>query len=274
MLRPLPLDLLTFLLPLSAGALAFVLGRSFRRWPRALRIGTVVLALAVVAAGATSLARILPSDAGLVMSWLGGPTVLLSGVALLLLGVVWGVPNRSLSSGFLAALTALAGCLLLIETSGRLWWRFCAAQAWQRSADAEGCLQQSSGLTCSPAAAVMLLHRHGISSTEGEMAYLAGTSLFGTDAHSMTRALRWKAQPHGWQAEVRQTDYEACVRQTAPFVAHVTRPSLGHALLVEKMSADQVEVLDPLDGRRRKMSRADFEQVWDGTAIQLVRPGE
>jgi ABC-type bacteriocin/lantibiotic exporter with double-glycine peptidase domain len=187
--------------------------------------------------------------------------------------VVWSVPNRSLSSGFLGCLVALAGCLLLIEASGRLWWRFCAPGAWQRSADAKGRLQQSSGFTCSPAA-VMLLHRHGIPSSEGEMAYLAGTSLFGTDALATTRALQRKARPHGWQARVVHADYEACAGLEAPFLAHVSGPALGHALLVERAGPDLVEVLDPLDGSRRKMSRAGFERVWDGTAIYLVRAGE
>src|SRR5262249_26849544 len=153
-------------------------------------------------------------------------------------------------------------------------WRFCAPQSWQRYADAEGRLQQSSGLTCSPAVAVMLLHRYGIRASEGEMAYLAGTSLFGTDAYSIARALQRKVEPHGWHVLVRHPDYEACAREKGPFLAHVKGPYLGHALLVESASSDEVKVVDPLDGRRRTMSQADFEKVWDGTAIHVVRDEE
>ncbi|HKB39674.1 MAG TPA: cysteine peptidase family C39 domain-containing protein, partial [Gemmataceae bacterium] len=73
---------------------------------------------------------------------------------------------------------------------------------------------------------------------------------------------------------VRHPDYEACAREKGPFLAHVKGPYLGHALLVESASSDEVKVVDPLDGRRRTMSQADFEKVWDGTAIHVVRDEE
>jgi hypothetical protein len=269
MLRPLGLDILGFLLPICGGASAFLAGRSLRRLPRAAQIVLVALCVGLVGVAGLPLLRSIPDDVARMLSLLGGATVLLSGVALFLLGVVWSVPGRSLSSGFLAALAALAGCLLLIESGGRLWWRFCAPQMWQRSADTKGHLQQSSAVSCSPAAAVMLLHHHGIDASEGEMAYLSGTSLFGTDAHGMARALARKGYPHGMTALAQRTDYEARLRRGGPFLAHVQQSLTGHALLVVEMSKEHVEVLDPLDGRGRRMSRADFERVWDGMAISM-----
>jgi hypothetical protein len=271
MRQPLLFDFLDVLLPLAVGAIAFLLGRSLRRWPGALRIGIVALAMALVSAGALALSGFLPAAAGPMLSRLGGATVLLSWTALLLLGVVWSAPGRSFSSGFLAALAGLAGCLILIETSGRLWWRFGDPQSWQRVADADGRLRQSNGLTCSPTAAVMLLHRHGISASEGEMAYLAGTSLFGTDALDIVRALQLKVEPRGWRAQVRYVDFDTCAREEGPFVAHVGGPSLGHALLVERVTGDRVEFVDPLDGERRTLARLEFERIWDGTMIRVVR---
>src|SRR5262249_47964863 len=154
---------------------------------------------------------------------------------------------------------------------GRLWWRFAAPELWERTADAGGSLQQSSGLTCSPAAAVMLLHRHGIPTSEGEMAYLAGTSLFGTDAPSMCRALQAQGGPFCFRAEARRTDYEECRRDGSPFIAHVQRDLLGHAILVERMDAEWVGVVDPLDGQRRTISRGEFEAAWSGTALRILR---
>jgi hypothetical protein len=269
MLHPLMLDVLGFLLPLCVGACAFVAGRSLRRMSRTVQIALVVLCIGVVAVAGASFVRPLPDEVGRVLSLLGGAAVLLSWVALLLLGVVWGVPGRSLSSGFLAALAGLAGCLVLIESGGRLWWRFCAPQMWNRTADPKGLLHQSSAVTCSPAAAVMLLHHHGINASEGEMAYLAGTSLFGTDAHAMARALDQKGYPH-MTALVERTDYENLLRRGGPFLAHVQESFTGHALLVVAVSAEHVEVLDPLDGRQRRMSRVEFERVWDGMAISMI----
>src|SRR5947209_4007089 len=212
MLHPLPLDIVGFLLPVALGALAFATGRSLRHRRKPLRVGVLTVTVAVVAAAGLSLAVPLPGGFIDFLSRLGGTTVLLYWAALLLLGVVWAAPGRGLSSGFIAALATLTGCLIVIETGGRLWWRFAAPELWERTADAGGCLRQRSGLTCSPAAAVMLLHRHGIPASEGEMAYLAGTSLFGTDAPSMCRALQAKVEPLGRRAEARRTDYEACRR--------------------------------------------------------------
>src|SRR5262245_52915299 len=121
MLRPLILDLLSLLLPLAVGALAFWAGWSFRRWPRALRIAYLVLTV-VVAAGVSWAVGLFPDTLGWLVSWVGGAIALFTWIALLVLGVVWATPGRRLSSPFLACLVGLAGCLLLIEGSGPLWW--------------------------------------------------------------------------------------------------------------------------------------------------------
>jgi peptidase C39-like protein len=273
MLRPLLLDILSLAIPLAVAAGAFIIGRSFHHWPKPFRAIMLLVSAAAVAVGAVSLARFVPDWMAERISLVGGPTILLSWAALLMLGIVWNVPGRSFSSGFLVVLAAIAFCLVMIESSGRLWWRFCEPESWQRSADVEGCLQQSSGMTCSPAAAVMLLHRYGIVTSEGEMAYLAGTSFFGTDAYAMVRALQMKLRPDGRNAVVRHTDYESCRRTGAPFLAHVRGEFLGHALVVESFTNDRVQVLDPVDGRRRAMTRAAFEHAWDGTAIYVIDAG-
>jgi Peptidase C39 family len=273
MLRPLVLDILALLLPLGLGALAFWGGRLLRRVPGWLRACCVAFAVIAVAGGAASFADLLPDRFSRSISPIGGGTVLLGWAALFLLGFAWSVPNRRFSPGFLACLAALAGCLLLIEASGPLWWRFGAPELWERTPDSLGRLRQTSGLTCSPAAAAMLLHRYGIPASEGEMAYLAGTSLFGSDAPAMARALNRKAPPHGWRAHAGHSGYEECVRRGQPFIAHVWEHDLGHAVLVEQISWEGVQIVDPLDGAPRQMSRADFERVWDGTVVRVDRDG-
>jgi hypothetical protein len=271
MLHPLAVDLVTFLLPLCLGGIAFVAGRLLFRWPKPVRVLILSLTLAVVALGGASAAALLPSGINAALSRLGGGTVVLSWAALLLLGVVWSLPKRSLSTSFLAVLAFVAGTLVVIESGGRLWWRFFAADAWQRTANPNGCLRQSSGVTCSPVAGVMLLHHHGIAASEGEMAYLASSSLFGTDAWSLARALTEKVQPRGWEAEARQADYDSCLREGWSFVAHVRRPDVGgHAVFVERVLPDHVTGIDPLDGSPTKWNRADFERQWDGIVIRVL----
>lgn len=265
-------DVFDVLAPLIVGAALFFIGRSLQRLPRAVRIGLLASAIAIVAVGAAALGGMLPTAVGPALSWIGGATVLLALAALLLLGVAWSAPGRSFSSGFLAALAMLAGCLIAIEMGGRLCWRYGDPESWQRVADADGRLRQSSGLTCSPTAAVMLLHRHGITASEGQMAYLARTSLFGSDAHAMARALTNLVESRGWQAQVVMGDYETCLRGGGPFIAHVN-VSGGHALLVESVGPEQVEVVDPLDGKPHSIPRAEFERIWDGTMIRIVRGG-
>jgi hypothetical protein len=271
MLHPLALDVLTLLLPLCLGGVTLAAGYLLFRWPKPIRAFLLCLAIGAIAVGGSAAAGLLPGGINSVLSRLGGGTVLLSWAALLLLGVVWGLPKRSLSTGFLAALAVVAFTLLVIETGGRLWWRFPGGDLWQRTANADGCLRQSSGVTCSPAAGVMLLHHHGIAASEGEMAYLANSSFFGTDAHSLCRALAEKVQDRGWTAEVRPADYETCIHEGWAFVAHVRRPDVGgHAVFVERVLPEHVQVIDPLAGMRAKLSRAEFEQQWDGVVIRVI----
>lgn len=259
-----------FLLPLIAGAGLFRLGVTFRRWPRAARGAAVAVCLAAIAASLLSATRLLPGAVEGAVFRTGGMTTVLCWVALFLLGVVWGVPHRTLTSPFLATLAVVALVVLAIEASGRLMWRF-SPDAWDRTAGEDGLLRQSSGMTCSPSAAVMLLHRYGVTASEGEMAYLAGTSLLGTDARSVARALEAKVAPLGWKVEFGPGTYDECLRRGEPFLAHVSGPTLGHAVTVVGMTPDEVVYLDPADGKPGAMSRTRFEREWDGTVVRIVK---
>jgi hypothetical protein len=226
-----------------------------------------------MAGGIAEMAGLLPDNLTALQSLVGGATVLLCWAALLIFGIAWAAPNRRVSRGFLACLAAIAGALLVIESSGPLWWRFAAPELYLNVPDSHGRLRQSSGLTCSPAAAAMLLHRYGIRASEGEMAYLAGTSFFGSDAPGMARALNDKVRPNGWKAYWGHANYDQSLERGVPFLAHVQRADLGHAVLVEQVSPDGVRIIDPLEGESKHVSRAGFEQVWDGTVVWIDRGG-
>jgi len=135
-------------------------------------------------------------------------------------------------------------------------------------------LRQTTGMTCEPTAAVMLLHAAGVKASEGEMAYRAGTSLFGTDAHSVAAAVSEKVRPLGLRAEAAVTTYDESLRRGRPAVVHVYPPgSSGHAVFVEAFTVDGVVMIDPADGKRYAVPRDVFQQIWDGTAVWLVPGG-
>jgi hypothetical protein len=265
------LDVAAFLLPILVGVGLFLLGRTFRRWLWGVRGAAILLSLAVIALALLSLARVLPLAVERVAFDLGGMTTLLCLVAMFLLGVVWGVPKRSLTAPFLITLALIALVVVGIESSGRLWWRFGSPEAWSRTADEDGLLRQSSTVTCAPAAAVMLLHQYGITAGEGEMAYLSGTTVLGTDATGIARALEAKAEPHGLRVEVAQTNYDECLSHGKPFLAHVAGQYLGHAAAVVGMTPEQVFLLDPAEGKLGQLTRDEFEAQWDRVAVRLVK---
>jgi hypothetical protein len=255
---------------LGIGALAFIAGQYVVSLSKPLKAAVLVVTISIIFLVTLSLAGMLPFVTRSVLSRLGGGTLVLGWTAVFLLGYAVRSPRRTVSKGFLITLIAIVAVVFVIEGSGRLWWRFVAVNAWEHTPDTAGGLAQSSGWTCSPAAAVMLLHHHGIRSSEGEIAYLANTTLFGTDGFDLARALSEKVRDRGWRANIQETDYGRCLTRNTPFVAHVADPKVGaHAVFIAALREDHAEMIDPLVGCKTKVSRRHFENVWDGTAIWI-----
>jgi hypothetical protein len=272
MLRPLFFDFLSLFLPLISGCVLVFLGGFQAKLPRMVNALFLVLALATVVGGTVSAANLFPDTIHEGISYLGGATILLSLAALMLLGFAWSAPNRRFTNSFLITLMGICFVLLAIDGSGPLYWRFGAAQAWDRYPDGRGWLRQSSGVTCSPTAAAMLLYDYGIQVSEGEMAYLAGTSLFGSDGPAMARAIRAKVQDLGWTVHIAKTNLEEVTQRKVPFLAHIRGQSYGHAVVVMYMSDDVVDYLDPAHGQPIEIPIAAFLKVWDQTAIWIEKP--
>ena len=274
MLRPLQTDILHTAIPLVVGLAMFCVGRLVLNGPRGLSSGVIGLGLVALFCGAGSLTPWLPPQLAVWISLIGGATILLCWTALLILGFIWSAPRKSLSPTFLACLATLASLVLLIECSGWVLWRYFMTDMWDRTANAEGYLRQSNGLTCSPAAAVMLLHYHGIKAGEGEMAYLAGTSVFGTEVHAMAEALSAKLEDRGWRAVAGVREYADCLHRQKPFIAHIHTELGGHAVFVLKIDSHGVIVIDPVEGQRIAFPREIFKEVWDGTVVEIVDRNE
>jgi len=276
MLRPLAIDLLWALLPPALGILAFLTGTRLQRLPRWLARGLLILVVGAVVGLAVVflLVRITPvvrDWSGPVLSRVGGAPMLACPLGLLLLGVVWSQPDRSTSSAFLLFLAGLGLLLLAVESGSRLWWRWADPRAWSNVPDQEGGIRQSTWLTCGPAASAMLLHHQGIQVSEGELAYQAGTSLLlGTDLYDTADVLTDYLKPCGKSVVVERITYQEGIEHGGPFIADVELPGGGgHALYVEELTADQAHVIDPRDGQRSKMSREEFEKIWEGRVIWI-----
>jgi hypothetical protein len=231
----------------------------------------VALALAPMVVVAASLLDSVLAGIDETISLVGGAALLLSWAALLLLGVAWDLLARRCRVVFLSLLACVPAGIILNDAGACLWWRFGAPELWDQTADAQGCLRQSNGWTCYPASAVMLLDHHGIKASEGEMAYRANTTFFGTEDYAMARALNAKVRSRGWHAVVESTDYDTCVRRNVAFIGHMVPPEVGevHAVFVRKVGLKFVEMIDPLDGVARKYSREEFEDIWVGTLVRL-----
>lgn len=264
-MRPLALDIILLLAPLMCGVAAFAIGMRAVRWPVRARVAVIatptVLAVALVVA-----VRLAPGEQSRWLALLGGTTVVMCMVTLLLLGAAWGAPKRTISSGFLGAVAAIALVVVLVQSSGPMHWRTMGADAWDRFPDADGTLRQSSGASCAAASGAMLLGALGVKASEGQVAYLASTTVLGTDAEALAFALQ-ELMPDGALVEVSRSWPEEHLGEGMPFISYQGGTFDGHAVVIVPTHISELEVLDPLDGTRRATSVDEVRRDWSGVAV-------
>ncbi len=185
----------------------------------------------------------------------------------------------------------LAATLLLLATWSYAGWFQPAPPHLSGRLDSAGFCPQSSEASCTPAAAAMLLHRHGIASDEATLARdclcrpRQGTSRLG-----LFRGLALQTRPHGLAPRlVTPRTPAALCRLGQPALITVglslTTPraiarqmerygwSVGswHTLLVTGGDPDGrwLDVIDPAYGPER-WPTGGLEALWDGTAVVLV----
>lgn len=259
-MRPLILDIVETFLPLTAGLGAFVAGRHARRLPRAAHLALIGIAVTVIVL-AWPVNLLCDMSLGPWLFRVGGVPALAMAAGLFLLGVVCMLPNRTLRPPFVVTAVALVGVFLFLQGGGRLIWRVAFADLWKHTADDRGLLQQATGITCAPASAVMLLHHHGVTVSEGEMAYYSATSITGTNLHALADAMARKLDR---PARVERTSYDTARARGDDFIAAVKLPWLRvpHAIYVEALTDEHAIVIDPLEGRRKHVRREEFERWW------------
>lgn len=97
---------------------------------------------------------------------------------------------------------------------------------------------------------------------------LADTDARGTTALGIVQA----ATTIGFQAKGVRATPDALSALPLPAIAHVVRGSLQHWVVLARVGARRVDMMDPASGARLRVDRARFEREWSG-ALVLLAPG-
>jgi hypothetical protein len=260
-----------FLATLLACVAAARLG--WAAWKRSPKVGTLAAVAAGVVGAVAASAHYPPvrTYVGALVSQVGGEGVIACLCLFVLLGVAWASGGRRANRPLLIMAAVLGFAVVSALAAAPLAWRYLGQRQRANYPDANGVVQQSTGMTCAPAAAAMLLHYQGIRCSEGTLAELAGTNpLIGTDEFLLARALGGVAVERGIRAMARRIDYAQAVKLARPFVAYIRRPGVGgHAILVLTVGPVGVEAIDPLTGSPESSDRTTFEAEWGGVAVWI-----
>jgi hypothetical protein len=254
---------------MAAGAVCLRVGMAAGRGPARVRNVAAAAGAGVAVGSAAAHYAPLRDVAGPWLLLPGGEGSLACLGTLLLLGIAGSDPRRQSSRLIPTAATAVVFLLLLTLGGSSLGWHYFGQRLRANVPDASGALQQTTGITCAPAAAAILLHRAGIRVSEGELAELANTTpLQGTAPHALARAVDRVARCRGLRGRIRRVDYSSAVRLGRPFVAFVRRPGVGgHAVCVLSANPNRVATIDPLSGTQETISREQFAAEWDPVIV-------
>jgi ATP-binding cassette subfamily B protein len=95
---------------------------------------------------------------------------------------------------------------------------------------------------------------------------LSHTDRRGTTALGLIEA----ATSLGFQAKGVRATPNALDTLPLPAIAHVARGPLQHWVVLGRVDAKRVEIMDPVDGARRRNSRESFEREWSGAMVLLT----
>jgi ATP-binding cassette subfamily B protein len=98
---------------------------------------------------------------------------------------------------------------------------------------------------------------------------LAHTDMRGTTALGLVQA----AARLGFQAKGVRATANALGALPLPAIAHIVRGSGQHWVVLARVGANRVEIMDPASGERRRSARAVFEREWSGVLVLLAPTG-
>ena len=128
-------------------------------------------------------------------------------------------------------------------------------------------IRQHDARDCGPACLAAAAAYHGLRVPLARLRQDAATDLRGTSILALVES----AERLGFTAKGVRGPAEALGRVPVPAIAHVTLPSGGHHFVVLcRAHGRRVTVMDPAEGRRRRLALADFLARWTGVLVLLV----
>ncbi len=115
----------------------------------------------------------------------------------------------------------------------------------------------ATGLT----ALVLMLSFHGIAIDAKQLAHQYGEAIGETEILRCAKDLKLKARAMG-------SDWERLGKTALPAIAGRKN---GEFLIISKVAVDKVLILDPLVGKPQSLTRAQFEEEWNGRLILMTR---
>jgi hypothetical protein len=136
----------------------------------------------------------------------------------------------------------------------------------KHTVDADGVVLQTSGVSCVAASAANMLRQRGIDTTEKQMATALGTTAMGTTAGAAIEMFDARGEV------CRKVQGKAASALRAPAMLMIDHPLAGpesHAVAYMGTVQGEVEIWDPLDGRRMLTPEA-LGAIWSGRAIECA----
>jgi len=126
-------------------------------------------------------------------------------------------------------------------------------------------VRQRDSSDCGAACLVSIAAWHRLHLPIARVRQLTHTDRRGTTALGIVEA----ATRLGFQAKGVRAERKALGALPLPAIAHVVRGQLQHWVVLSRVGAHRVEIMDPADGARRRCSRDSFEREWSGATVLL-----
>ena len=120
---------------------------------------------------------------------------------------------------------------------------------------------------CGPACLRAIAGGYGMHLSIAKLRVFASTDQRGTNVLGLIEA----AEAIGFSAKGVRGPVSGLPRVPMPAIAHlILRNSFDHFVVVERATKATVTIMDPIDGRRHRLSSDDFGTMWTGALIVLV----
>ncbi len=137
-------------------------------------------------------------------------------------------------------------------------------------------IRQHDARDCGPACLAAVAAYHGLRLPLARLRLDAATDLCGTSVLALVEV----AERLGFTAKGVRGGADALPRIPVPAIAHVNLPSGGHHFVVLcRAGRRRLTIMDPAEGRRRRLPLETFAQRWTGVLVLLLpadgfRPGD